>query len=54
MTEHETVAGLALTSQITTWLASGVGPVKTEVTISEGSGARTVAAENVLTSFTKG
>jgi hypothetical protein len=55
MTESETIAGIALTSRITTWLASGVGPVKSEVTISESaSGAATVAAENVLTSFTKG
>jgi hypothetical protein len=54
MTESETIAGIALTSQITTWLASGVGPVKTEVTISEGGSTTTVAAENVLTSFTKG
>lgn len=54
MTESETVLGFAVTSQITTWLAGGVGPVKTQVTISEGSNAPTVAAENVLTSFTKG
>jgi len=54
MTESETVAGIALTSQITTWLAAGVGPVKTEVTVSEGGSAGTVAAQNLLTSFTKG
>jgi hypothetical protein len=54
MTESETVLGFALTSQITTWLANGVGPVKSEVTISEGTSTGTVAAENVLTSFTKG
>jgi hypothetical protein len=54
MTESETVLGIALTSQITTWLATGVGPVKTEVTISEGGGPGTVTADNELTSFTKG
>jgi hypothetical protein len=54
MTESETVLGIALTSQVTTWLAAGVGPVKTEVTISEGSSPGTVTADNVLTSFTKG
>jgi hypothetical protein len=54
MTESETVLGIAITSQITTWLATGVGPVKTEVTISEGGGPGTVTADNVLTSFTKG
>lgn len=54
MTESETIAGIALTSQITTWLATGVGPVKTEVSVSEGSSAGTIAAQNVLTSFTKG
>jgi hypothetical protein len=54
MTESETIAGIALTSQVTTWLATGVGPVKTEVTLSEGGSASTVAGENVLTSFTKG
>jgi hypothetical protein len=53
MTESETVEGIAVTSEIKTWLANGVGPVKTEVIIGEG-GHSTVAAENVLTSFTKG
>jgi hypothetical protein len=54
MTESETVLGIALTTQVTTWLAADVGPVKTEVTISEGSSPGTVTADNVLTSFTKG
>jgi hypothetical protein len=54
MTESETVLGIAVTTQITTWLAAGVGPVKTEVTISEGGSPGTVTADNVLTSFTKG
>lgn len=54
MTESETVLGIAVTSQITTWLATGVGPVKTEVRISEGGSPGTVTADNVLTSFTKG
>jgi hypothetical protein len=54
MTESETVLGIAFSNKITTWLAAGVGPVKTEVTISEGSSPGTVTAENVLTSFTKG
>jgi hypothetical protein len=54
MTESETILGIALTSRVTTWLAAGVGPVKTEVTISEGGSPGTVTADNVLTSFTKG
>ena len=54
MTESETVLGFALTSQITTWLATGVGPVKTEVTVSEGGSPAAVTANNQLTSFTKG
>ena len=54
MTESETVAGIPLTSRVTTWLATGVGPVKTEVTVSEGNSPGTVAAENVLTSFMRG
>ena len=54
MTESETVLGISLTSQITTWLATGVGPVKSEVTISEGGSPGTVTADNELTSFTKG
>lgn len=54
MTESETLAGIPLISRVMTWLATGVGPVKTEVTVSEGSSPGTVAADNVLTSFTKG
>jgi hypothetical protein len=54
MTESETILGIALTTRVTTWLAAGVGPVKTEVRISEGSSPAAVTADNVLTSFTKG
>ncbi len=53
MTESEKVEGIAVSSEIKTWLANGVGPVKSEVIIHEG-GHNTVADENVLTSFTKG
>ena len=53
MTESEKIEGIAITSEIKTWLANGVGPVKSEVIIHEG-GHSSVAAENVLTSFRKG
>ena len=53
MTESEKIEGIAISSEIKTWLANGVGPVKSEVILHEG-GHNTVAAENVLTSFTKG
>ncbi|HEY2638500.1 MAG TPA: hypothetical protein VGI66_01265 [Streptosporangiaceae bacterium] len=52
MTMSETVAGFHATTEITTWLASGVGPVKTEVTIKE-AGISRVTAEDQLVSFTK-
>jgi hypothetical protein len=53
MTMAETIEGISVSSQVTTWFANGVGPVKTEVTLNEG-GNSTVAAQNELTSFTKG
>jgi len=53
MTESEKIEGIDVSSEIKTWLANGVGPVKSEVIIHEG-GHNSVAAENVLTSFTKG
>ena len=53
MTESEKIQGIAVSSEIKTWLANGIGPVKSEVIIHEG-GHNSVADENVLTSFTKG
>jgi hypothetical protein len=53
MTESEKIEGIAVSSEIKTWLANGVGPVKSEVILHE-DGHNSVAAENVLTSFTKG
>jgi DUF3108-like len=53
MTMSETVEGIAVSSVVRTWLAPGVGPVKSEVIIREGGTAR-VAAENQLTSFKAG
>ncbi len=52
MTMSETVAGFHATTEITTWLASGVASVKTEVTIKE-AGISRVTAEDQLVSFTK-
>ena len=53
MTESETIEGISVSSEVKTWLANGVGPVKSEVILHEG-GHNSVAAQNVLTSFTKG
>jgi len=53
MTETGAFAGFAVSTEIKTWLASGVGPVKSEVIINEG-GTSHVADINRLTSFTKG
>jgi hypothetical protein len=54
MTESETIEGIAVSSEVKTWLANGVGPVKSEVIVSEGGHKGTVADVNQLTSFTKG
>jgi hypothetical protein len=53
MTMSETIEGIALSTEVTTYFANGVGPVKSEVVLNEG-GNSIVAAKNVLTSFTKG
>jgi len=52
MTMAETVEGFRVSSEVKTWLANGVGPVKSEVIITDGGSSR-VAAEDQLVSFTK-
>jgi hypothetical protein len=53
MTMSETVEGIPVSDTVTTWLAPGVGPVKSEVTLDE-NGNTSVAGTQVLTSFTQG
>ena len=53
MTMSETIEGIAVSSVVKTWLAPGVGPVKSEVILHEG-GTDHVAAENQLISFKAG
>jgi hypothetical protein len=53
MTMAETVDGIAVSSEVRTWLANGVGPVKSEVILNEG-GTSHVAAENKLVSYKAG
>jgi hypothetical protein len=53
MTMSETIEGIAVSSVVRTWLAPGVGPVKSEVILHEG-GTDRVAAENQLISFKAG
>jgi hypothetical protein len=53
MTMSETVEGIAVSDTVTTWLAPGVGPVKSQVVLNEG-GHSTTADTQVLTSFTQG
>jgi hypothetical protein len=53
MTMAETVDGIAVSDQVRTWLATGVGPVKSEVILNE-AGTSHVAAENRLVSFKAG
>jgi DUF3108-like len=53
MTMAETVEGIAVSSVVRTWLAPGVGPVKSEVILHEGTVDK-VAAENELVSFKAG
>ncbi len=53
MTMSETVEGISVTSEVRSWLASGVGPVKTEVILHEGPISK-VAVEDQLISFKKG
>src|ERR1700683_642963 len=53
MTMAETIEGISVSSVVRTWLAPGVGPVKSEVILHEG-GTTHVAAENQLVSFKAG
>jgi hypothetical protein len=53
MTMSETVEGISVSSEVMTWFANGVGPVKSEVILVE-AGTNHVAGVNQLTSFTKG
>jgi hypothetical protein len=53
MTMSETIEGISVSSVVKTWLAQGVGPVKSEVILHEG-GTDHIAAENQLTSFKAG
>jgi hypothetical protein len=53
MTMSETIEGIAVSSVVRTWLAPGVGPVKSEVILHEGGTAH-IATENQLISFTAG
>jgi hypothetical protein len=52
-TMTEKVSGFAVTLNIRTWVANGVGPVKDEVTSSAG-GRSAISIVEVLKSFTKG
>jgi hypothetical protein len=53
MTMSETIEGIAINSEVMTWFANGVGPVKSEVILNE-AGTNHIADVNQLTSFTKG
>ena len=53
MTMSETVEGIPVSDTVTTWLAPGVGPVKSQVALDE-NGTTTVAGTQVLTAFTQG
>jgi hypothetical protein len=53
MTMAENVHGFAVSSEVRTWLATGVGPVKTEVILDEG-GVNHVVAEDRLISYRAG
>jgi uncharacterized protein DUF3108 len=53
-TMTEKVMGFSVAMDIRTWLAAGVGPVKSEVTTKEGALGGGIASEQVLKSFTKG
>jgi hypothetical protein len=53
MTENEKIDGYKVAVEIQTWLADGVGPVKSQVIIKGVNGSNTIAAKNVLVSFTK-
>jgi hypothetical protein len=53
MTMSETFKGISVSTVVKTWLAPGVGPVKSEVILDEGD-IDHVAAEDQLTSFKAG
>ncbi len=53
-TMTEKVMGFQVTLDVRTWLASGVGPVKSEVLTKAGSLSNGITSEQVLKSFTKG
>jgi hypothetical protein len=53
MTMRETIDGYAVSIEVKTWLAAGVGPVQTEAIVGEG-GTDHLVAKNELVSFTKG
>lgn len=53
MTMSEKPEGIPVSSVVRTWLAPGVGPVKSEVIIHEGT-VDHIAAENQLISFKAG
>ncbi len=50
-TERLSVEGFAVTAQVKTWLAPGVGPVKM---VTEEAGATSLTVDEELVSFTKG
>jgi hypothetical protein len=53
MTMSETIDGITVGDTVRTWLASGVGPVKSEVILNE-AGTQHVAAQDQLISFKAG
>lgn len=53
MTMSETIDGIAVSTQVRTWLATGVGPVQSEVILAEG-GSNHIAVKEQLVSFKAG
>jgi len=53
MTMSESIEGIAVSTQVRTWLATGVGPVQTEVILDEG-GTDHVTVKDQLVSFKAG
>jgi hypothetical protein len=53
MTMSETIDGISVSTEVRTWLATGVGPVQSEVFLDEG-GTNHVAAKDQLVSFKAG
>jgi hypothetical protein len=50
----EAVSGVTVTIEVQTWLANGVGPVKTVASTKTGTGARQVVATDLLKTFKHG